>query len=164
MLHAMHYPITAQEDSFIYVIMNSNRANAQIQAIHGLSFQAFNTVTRTWALQQPIPSQIKGTRGASAICLNGKMYVVGGDSRICLEFNPQSNAWSVLVPPSLTHIYGCAVVYSGNILLLGGAKDTNLNELSNKVEQYDPEGDSWTLSHIQLPARMMKFFATIMDI
>ena len=81
---------------------------------------------------------------ACLVGVNNKVYVFGGGLRLALEYNPLSNQWVQLVPPSLRYLsyVGCrgVVTKSGNILICGG---TVYEDEGDMIEEYNPSTKKW---------------------
>jgi hypothetical protein len=74
------------------------------------------------------------------MCLNGKVYVVGGDGASVEQFNPQTREWSLL-PPMRQSRYGCAAaILNGLLFVVGGYDGKNCLQ---HVEAYDPSTNTW---------------------
>ena len=53
----------------------------------------------------------------AAVTLNDFIYVVGGNSKICLKYHPALDTWTTLSQPKQKHGLAPAVVWRGSILL-----------------------------------------------
>ena len=93
----------------------------------------------------------RNTQGACLVSVNNKLYLLGGEQRLALEYNPLSNQWVELVPPNLRYFSasGCCgvVMKPGKIWLCGGS--TEEGEERNVIEEYDTSTKEWkTLDHL----------------
>ena len=100
--------------------------------------------------------------GASAVAMNGMLYVVGGEDNICTQYNMKMDIWTILKPPNQMHVYGCSLLYQGKILLMGGAVAKDLSVLSNVIEEYDIGEGTWKNSGITLPKKLKHCIAMLM--
>ena len=81
----------------------------------------------------------------AAVTLNDFIYVVGGNSKICLKYNPASDKWTTLSQPQQQHGYAPAVVWRGSILLAAG---DGAKQKPSAIEQFDPLTNTWSDSNI----------------
>ena len=81
----------------------------------------------------------------AAVTMNDFIYVVGGNSRICLKFDPASDVWTRLSQPQQKHGYAPAVVWRGSILLAAGK---NAEQKPSAMEQFNPLTNTWSDSNI----------------
>lgn len=84
------------------------------------------------------------TDAPAAACVNGKIYVVGGDNVIsswCNEYDPSLNLWQTKTNFSKRRCYLTASSYNGIVYAIGGNEagvDSKLNEA------YNPETNTWS--------------------
>lgn len=108
------------------------------------SLQGAMAQTRNWQLRTPMPT---ARTGVSAVILNNKVYVMGGQDgsgnalNVVEIYNPPTNEWET--GPSLrsARYNAAAVVYNGDIVLMGG-NDT-LGTALKKVEVFDLSENRW---------------------
>ncbi|ELT95260.1 hypothetical protein CAPTEDRAFT_213973 [Capitella teleta] len=96
--------------------------------------QVFDPVCKSMTTCKQMPGQC--TSG-SVVALGGKLFVVGGKEKVCLRYDPATDAWTTLSPPTTTSANYKATAWKGKIMLY----DTEANE----AEVYDPGFDRWTL-------------------
>ena len=116
------------------------------------STQVFDTTLRQWDTRADTPAVCSK---CAAVTLNDFIYVVGGEHRKCLRYDPASDSWTTLSTPCLEHFDALAVVWRGTIVLAGGSK-----EESRVFEQYDPLTDVWSDCDIQ----SLNLFRTLLRI
>ena len=163
MIHGLVHPITTPINICIYVVTNTNPGNPVMADEHGIALQMLNTVTEKWTLKQPMPAEITTTHGASAVSANDMMYVVGGEGKICTQYIPISNCWTVLSQPMFMHMHGCSAYYAGKIVLMGGATSPCLQYPTDVVEEYDQETNTWHKCPVKLPVKMKHGFSLIIE-
>ena len=78
--------------------------------------------------------------------LAGLLYVVGGDDRICVQYDPTMDAWTVLAQSLQQHFHGAALVMNDKIIICGG-KSVG----TDSIEEYDPSTNTWRLLPVKLP-------------
>lgn len=110
----------------------------------------YDPTNNTWTTGSPLPADtgynLRESFGTAV--LNGKIYVVGGDTggsgarATLLRYDPALNSWTTLAPMPLGARLGLgAAVLNGEIYAVGG------NDLTNyltRVEEYNPTNNSWT--------------------
>ena len=99
----------------------------------------------------------------SAAVWKDKIYIVGGDKRSCMCYDPVLAQWSCLSPCKHQHAFGPAVVWKNRILVCGGLSqeakgDDGKPGGTSVIEEYDPETDTWTVSEIELPQKLLAHF------
>jgi N-acetylneuraminic acid mutarotase len=119
--------------------------------------------TDEWDSIAPMNSTLKmdtrqsGIWQASSCVHNGKLYVFGGirmpDNFIGTQlsraemYDPVTDVWTDLAPMLLPIAAHTSVAYNKKIYVFGGTTESNFNTLifqpSNRVFEYDPDGNSW---------------------
>ena len=112
---------------------------------------------KIWNTLAPFP-QI--SLGVSMVSAQNKLFLAGGSGRECAWYNTASNAWFMLQRPLQEHIYGALVHYDNTLLLLGGS---TFLVGTKEVEEYDIEGDSWSMCHIRMPTDLKHHYALLLE-
>ena len=113
---------------------------------------------RIWSTRAPFPQG--RCPAVSMVSAKDKLFLAGGYDRMCSCYNMALNAWFMLQPPLQTHRYGALVHYDNKLILLGGS----FNYGTNEVEEYDIEGDSWSMiSHFRMPTKIYGHYALLLD-
>jgi N-acetylneuraminic acid mutarotase len=85
------------------------------------ALHVYNPATNSWTSKAPIPVKL---HFASAVVLNGKLYVVGGETEVGSEaaqvYDPASNTWSEKAALPLETTGGAAAVAGGKIVYIAG--------------------------------------------
>lgn len=68
---------------------------------------------------------------------------------MCAQYDSQAEQWTTLSPPLIRHKGGAAMLLKGKIILAGGWDDEC--KLSDEIESYDPDTDTWTVLPVPLP-------------
>ncbi|ELT89660.1 hypothetical protein CAPTEDRAFT_214573 [Capitella teleta] len=114
----------------------------------------FDSTQQTWRQRSPMPEIC--VVGA-AVSFNDHVYVVGGENRSCMRFNPRSDTWTSLQRPQFNHWRGPSLVLNGNIVVFGGFND-------DSIEEYSPLTDSWSSWTLKMPQKPLGWaFAVRMD-
>ncbi|MCF6148045.1 MAG: S8 family serine peptidase [Candidatus Kuenenia sp.] len=111
--------------------------------------EVYDIASNTWdTTKAPLP---KGLSGASAVALNGMLYVMGGastgvsgdfvDEKELYRYDPVVDTWTQLSPMSTNRTFFGAAVINGKIYVCGGHGDAGF---LNSTEVYDPSTDTWT--------------------
>ncbi|ELU08015.1 hypothetical protein CAPTEDRAFT_93881 [Capitella teleta] len=107
---------------------------------------------RVWHHRAPMPYTCEG---GAAVCLDDHVYIVGGEKRTCVQFNPSKNTWTSLRRPQFTHDFGPALVWNQHIIIFGG-KDHDF------IEKYSPLTDTWKTLALKMPKKdLMRFVVRI---
>lgn len=94
-------------------------------------------------------------RGASAVAIDGKMYVYGGStsSTVILAtlrcYDPATNTWTTLAPSGTLpgpKYYACEGVVNGKMVIAGGGGGAAVTNWSKTIETYDPVLNTWEAS------------------
>ena len=114
-----------------------------------MNFQKFSTLrVNAWQLDNHIT--VYNVSGS------GRVYVAGGDKKICCVYTITANTWTQVTGPQMRHTYGAAVIHEERLVILGGDSD--------EVEEYDPELDTWDVAPYKLPRRLDFHYAFSMGV
>jgi N-acetylneuraminic acid mutarotase len=121
--------------------------------------QRFDPRSNSWSGLPPLPEP---TRAAAGAALDGKMYVIGGqsehgDGREVWAFDPGSGSWEARAPLPEPRFNLSAVTFGGRIYAMGGFSGS---EEHADVFVYDPATDSWSRG-TPLPAPNHTFGAVV---
>ncbi len=112
----------------------------------------YDVTNNTWSDGAPLPPDtgFNLRQYAGVAVLNGKIYLVGGDTggsgdrATLLRYDPALNTWTTLAPMPLGARYALgAAALNGKIYAVGGTTVAGATAL-NRVEEYDPSGNTWT--------------------
>ncbi len=84
----------------------------------------------------------------SMASVKDKLAVMGGWDRICMLYDPTTDAWTQCEQPRHPHCFGALVYYGGRVLLMGGRADGNG---SDAVESYNLDDGTWSAADITMP-------------
>lgn len=111
----------------------------------------YDPVTNSWVQKATFPGL--GSRGCSAVVINGKAYVINGSSfdgaaityySECWEYDPVNDSWLQRSSfPGAGRIYTLATA-ANNLLVCGGGNRSNPSVTYNDYYQYDPSSNQWT--------------------
>lgn len=116
-------------------------------------YQLYASSWENISLQGDVFTYIKG--GTTTAAANGKIYVFGGIDLMnntiidtVFEYNPSTNSWTNknIMPKKMA--YCKAVTLNNKIYLIGGQTSiSNPSILDNKIYEYNPVSDSWTVKY-----------------
>ena len=94
--------------------------------------------------------------GYSMVVMDDKLYVAGGDYKICASYNIATDVWSTLNSPNCAHLYGPLVCDNNKLFLLAGRA---------AVEEHDLEKQVWMISDFKEHAlqQLWFFYAFVVD-
>ncbi|HEY7163681.1 MAG TPA: kelch repeat-containing protein [Candidatus Binatia bacterium] len=154
----MDSPASAVVGGILYIL------GGQIPACHSLdSVWAYDPSIDSWTLKTPMPLARSG--GAAGV-INGKIYVIGGNSQaFCGDpqnqlptsvdvYDPATDTWSTAAPiPNPRQTHSVAVI-NGLLYVMGGNGPSG--DLDPTVIAYDPTTNSWTeVAPIPTPRQVM---------
>lgn len=114
--------------------------------------EIYNPTLNTWTTGAPVPPDtgFNLRQYAGTAVLDGKIYVVGGDTggsgdrATLLRYDPALNTWTTLAPMPLGARFGLgAAAMNGKLYAVGGTTVAGATAL-NRVEEYDPVSNTWT--------------------
>jgi N-acetylneuraminic acid mutarotase len=129
------------------------------------SVEAYDPVSDTWSSKASISNAVSGLRAAVA---NEKIYVFGGalTGGPCIsaaeEYDPLTNTWNTKSPMSEGKYRMAVGVLNNKIYIAGGSFYSSVNGwvATNKVEEYDPLTDTWTIKTPMPVLRHPKYSTT----
>ncbi|NJD01985.1 MAG: hypothetical protein FIA99_05175 [Ruminiclostridium sp.] len=105
----------------------------------------YDIINNSWTQKSP-PSDGRGKSEHSAVVINNKMYVFGGDdaglSNYTWEYNPSNNTWTRKANGPAERAGHSAVVINNKMYIFGGY-DSSYNK-RNDTWEYDPVTNIWT--------------------
>lgn len=163
MLVKQYWPLATTIGSGIYIAFNTlNMEQLNGGQCEGLPLQFLDSSRSTRSYKSPMPLSVKVTIGASIANKDSYLYVVGGASKICTQYDTHIDQWTVLTPPALMHIFGSAVTAcSTDTMYLCRAASDGSGEDTVDIEIYDFTSNTWSTSRQKMPARIRCFMAAI---
>lgn len=169
LLEANSETAVAQIGDKIYVLGGYPRLRITVDTA-----QEYDAKTDTWRLIAPIPVK---TNHAMAAAVNGKLYVIGGQSTAggrrvggsfqreapgflatVFEWTPATDSWTAKAPMPSRRSGGTAVVLGGKIYVAGG----RTRETGDDFAVYDPKSDRWTTLP-EIPTQRNHLGAAVID-
>ena len=86
--------------------------------------------------------------GVNITSTQNRLYVVGGNDMVCVWYIPETDTWCTGQQPLREHMYGALTHANNKLLLLGGHFNCGG---TNAVEEYDIDGDKWTMCNYSMP-------------
>ena len=116
--------------------------------------------TDAWSEKAPLPTD-SWCVGISMTSARGRLFLAGGISQICAWYNPDVDTWCLgKRQPLRMHNYGALVYHMDKLLLVGGNFG---GEATDDVEEYDIEGDTWSLCSYKMPPKLYNHHALVLD-
>ncbi len=124
---------------------------------HSQSVFVYGTNSTSW---KTLPDMPQVCKFGSAVVWKDRIYIVGGFQQSCMCYDPVLAQWSTLSQCRHEHADGPALVWKGRILVCGGRsekakRDDGKAGGTSVIEEYDPETDTWTVSQIELPQKLL---------
>ena len=119
------------------------------------TFPYYGFTFEKWVQMGTIP--LNGRVNLKAVELNGKIYLLGGESlekgvtNLIDVYDPKSNSWMLVNPMKEKKTNFAASVYQGKIYVIGGYREDG-RFFMNTVEIYTPENNTWSKGK-PLPSR-----------
>ncbi len=131
---------TAVVDNKIYCIGGTTGTKDGIYAASGV-VEVYDTATDTWATKSDMPTP---RVGVTASVVDGKIYLIGGNSNATEAYDPATDTWTTKTPmpfaPNLRLIWSCtSAVVDGKIHVFGAFPYCNSHQV------YDPKTDTWSV-------------------
>ena len=139
-----HAAVSVGQD--IYVMAGCDKSGASLMT------QKYNVVSDQWEVKANMPQQCH--YGSTAV-LNGKICVVGSGDKCCTSYSPKQDTWCLHTTPPQCVNNCAAVIWKGKIVLGGGYSRSD-------VEEYDCDGDKWSVWQPSLPVKMC--FHTLLSV
>jgi N-acetylneuraminic acid mutarotase len=133
-------------NGLIYVLggLNMGMSSGWVLSI----VEAYDPVSNTWTSKASMPiarSQF------TAQVVNGKIYVMGGESPIVCEYNPTTDSWAYKSDMPFYRENLTSAKYDNKIYVVGGYSSTY--PYSKLLQVYDPTTDTWSLKSYMLTDR-----------
>ncbi len=141
--------------------------NTDIYLIHSKHICAYSTTTKDWVLKSKVPEDVHldvSILQHGVAVVDDCLYIVGGDSGVCVKYNTSSSKWTTLSPPLKYHKYGAAVEYKGHIYLSGGMLEKDSAQLNDIIEEYAIGKDEWRVCDITLPVGLCSHTVVYKDL
>ena len=106
-------------------------------------YDTISMISKTWSRKADMP---QGCMHGSSVVYRDRIYVLGGEEKCCMSYNPDQDQWQPLSRPRENHSWGSAVVWGDRILLCGG-------RFTTVIEEYNPDTDTWTDWKHSLPQK-----------
>jgi hypothetical protein len=99
-----------------------------------------------------LPEEVDSTLGACLAAAASKLYLLGGEAQLALEYDVRADQWRVLTPPTLVYDWKrgcCAVPTPGSIVVYGGEGEEDPKYYL--AEKYDVGKDKWKTLSVTVP-------------
>ncbi len=128
------------------------------------SFACFDPATGAWTDLPPMPS---GRSSHDAAVLNGKLYVVGGwnmegpetttwhTSALMCDLTQAELKWTEIAIPPFQRRAVSLAAWDGKLYVVGGMQEDN--QISNRVDVFDPTSNTWSTAPAILGTGMEGF-------
>ena len=141
----VQYPQVASVDNSIFLldVADTNQ------------FLKMDAKKKTWCHQTKMPGW--HCWGARMVSAQDKLFVSGGNSKICGQYDPKTDTWCSLNSPTLKHHHGALVTLEQKVYLIGGDKD-------DRIEEYDIDSNTWAVCAGKVPKKIRDLHALVLDI
>jgi len=133
-------PVVVKNGIRAYVISSTSGVNEPAVPNHGFYMHVYDPVKDTWTRGPSPPGTVNHAYGSAAVSYKDSIYLVGGESKLCLAYDTRARSWTNLTPPPRVHQFGATVLIDGNIRIYGGSKGR-----TDHAVQYDIDRDQWKI-------------------
>ena len=145
---------------FLYVIGGGNSGGVL------RDLQRYDPVTDSWTTLASMPT---ARAGAVAAVVDNNIFVIGGRSSAAgpcnggpylatvEKYDVDTNTWSAVASLPSPRSDLAAVTHGGKVFVFGGC--TGTGTVTNEVDMYDPETDTWTTGLAPMPTPRASFAA-----
>ena len=133
-------PVVVKNGIRAYVISSTSGVNEPAVPNHGFYMHVYDPVKDTWTRGPSPPGTVNHAYGSAAVSYKDSIYLVGGESKLCLAYDTRARSWTNLTPPPRVHQFGATVLIDGNIRIYGGSKGR-----TDHAAQYDIDRDQWKI-------------------
>lgn len=124
----------------------------------------YDPITNNWTTGPSMPTS-RGSPVSNFV--DGKLYVIGGDSNDnslsnVEVYDPTTKNWTILSPMPTARHHAASAVVDGEIYVIGGRITNSLVNV-DIVEKYDPKLDKWISDLSPMPSKRSGIAATSID-
>ena len=105
-------------------------------------FLKMDATEKTWSHQTKMPGE--NCYGARMISAQDKLFVSGGNNKVCAQYDSKTDTWCSLNSPTLKHHLGALVTLEQKVYLIGGEKE-------DRIEEYDIDSKTWAVCAGKVP-------------
>ena len=110
---------------------------------------------KSWSHRTKMPH--KRCTGARMIVVKDQLIIAGGSNKICAKYDPDTDVWSTLNPPTNEHSFGALVGLTQKLYLIGGSSDKS-------IEEYNIDTNMWSLCDTEVPDKLRRLHALVIHI
>lgn len=155
----LHHASSATDGNRIYVIGGYTG-----DWIPSNKLFVYDSNTNNWTTGPSMPT----ARGSPVSdFVDGKLYVIGGDSydnslSNVETYDPKTENWTVLASMPTARHHAASAAVDGEIYVIGGRTAGSLVNV-DIVEKYDPKFDKWTTDYNPMPSKRSGIGATFLN-
>ena len=102
-----------------------------------------------WERRERIP--LSSAMGKFSCVADGEVvYVVGGDPSSMMSYHTHTGVWQMLTPPPISHLVGAAVLWQGQVMLLGGQSKNWYGCEHDQISIFNLTTKTWDISDVKL--------------
>lgn len=140
-IEGIEHEATAILDGCIYMMSGNKHSRTAAKRMNRVD--RFDMRTKRWQELAPMPTNRSGFK---AVAMDGKLYVVGGDSDVveCLapadRYDPSTDTWETIASMTEKRYNPGVAELNGMLYVVGGC---NIGTLKS-AEVYDPQSNTWS--------------------
>ena len=114
-----------------------------------------NTKKKAWSHQTKLPGD--GCYGARMVSVQDKLFMSGGNNKVCAQYDPKTDTWCSLNLPTLQHNFGALVTLERKVYLMGG-------QTEDHIEEFDLDSNTWAVCAGKVPKCLIHLHGLVVDI
>ena len=117
MPQSQQLPIMGSIDQSIYLILSTLDSNQHLWQNSPVRMDCFDTTASTWFSRASLPETVERTNGASTVTIGHRMYLVGGSTVVCVQYDSLTDQWTTLTQPLIGITVGQQCSLKGKLFL-----------------------------------------------
>ena len=144
MIEPLSRPLVAVVTDKVYIVPRRSTISP------GTMMQQYDNTADRFSRAAQLPQHVQDTWEACLVAADEKLYLLGGEQRLAIQYSPAADQWTQLLSQPLAGCtFGCCgIVHDGKLLLCGG-RTKGYDD--NSVEELDVSTQQWKIIDVKLP-------------